>query len=75
MHQIQEDKILWSDLEYPLFGMEIINREKRLARHALIQNMWRSLKVKPELPPQEPTIYFMIRFEPGLKTENWIILC
>ena len=39
---------LWPDLEYPLFNKEIVNKKKKTARHALIQNMWFSLKIKPE---------------------------
>ena len=42
---------LWPNLEFPLFDKAIVNREKKLARYHLIQNLWRSLKIKSELPP------------------------
>ena len=47
MHQIQEEMKVWPDLEFPLFNKATINKEKKIARHDLIQNMWRSLKIKP----------------------------
>ena len=66
MFQILERMLLWPNLEYQLFKMNIVNEEKKVARHKLIQSFVLSLNVKPEFPVDKPTILAM----PMLKTLN-----
>ena len=35
--QIQDEMQPWPNLEYPLFDFDIVNEEKKVARHKLIQ--------------------------------------
>ena len=44
MFQIQERMRLWPNLDYPLFEMNIVNEEKKVARHKLKQSFVLCLK-------------------------------
>ena len=50
MCQIHEEMQLWPYLEYLLFQMDIVNKEKKAARHKLMQSFVLNLNVKPEHP-------------------------
>ena len=70
---------LCPNLEYPLFGTDTFNTEKKIASHKLIQNFALNLTVKPECPAQEPPFleYLMLKIQNllffGLTKEERII--
>ena len=37
MHEIQKEMKPWPDLEYPLLAEVMINTEKKIGRHTLVQ--------------------------------------
>ena len=45
MEKIFEHMRLWPNLEYPIFDNNVINVEKKVARHKLIRSFILSLKV------------------------------
>ena len=50
-------------LDYPTFDMNLINKEKKAARHKLIQSFVLNLKVKPEFPVEKPAIFCCVDAE------------
>ena len=43
-----------------------------MVRHSLIQNMWLGLKVKPEFPPPNPSIFGILEMEFNDNIHLWI---
>ena len=63
---------LWSGLDYPTFDMNIINKEKKAARHKFIQSFVSSLKVEPEFPVEKPAIFGYVDAEEHEPVDFWI---
>ena len=61
-----------ANLEYPVFESNVINVEKKVARHKLIQSYMFSRKFKSENPVEEPSIFGIVDANGSDSIQVWI---